>query len=122
MDIETIGKMLAASIATLIGVATFIAAALNFAKSRGWLPDGQAPKWTLILNLFFFVVIAIVQLAGFGNYVPIIDKAAGIVAQILALLTVAGTQLFLTRAVHVHALRGLPGIGFSHSINRSPQF
>lgn len=110
---ETLEQVFIAVLA-LGGSATFIAALINSGKAFGIVPDGAAPKASLLLNVVLFVGVALA-----GVFAPTldlvkIDGIAGELAQVLTLLLGIGTQLGLTKRI-AEQIKGLPFIGFSHS-------
>jgi hypothetical protein len=101
----------------LLGFGSLIAFLINLGKRAGWVRDGDAPKWSLGLNLAGMVLLAVVQV-----YRPDVD-VAGIDAQVAAwvevLATIAGLVLQLGSAKLTHTIvRGMPVIGVSHTVER----
>ncbi len=106
-------EVLIAQFVTLAGVAAFIAAIVNVAKTFG-LPDGKAPEVSASLSLVAF--IALVALRVFRPDVDIqgLDKAAADAA--VAVLYVLGFLVQMGLPARVHAfVKGVPVIGKSYS-------
>ena len=101
--------------ASLGGIASLIAAAVNGAKSLGWLKDGDAPIAVLVANAGGFALFFGAKLLIPGFDVPYADGVAGQIAVVLVNLLQLGTQLGLTKVFHT-GFKGLPVIGTSFSL------
>lgn len=104
-----------AIVSALVGFPALLSAGINIAKKFGLIGDGDAPAVVFWGNLAAFVLVAVAVFFGKSDLIPQIDNSLSSVAQVLVLIASFVTSLGLTKAFHV-GLRGLPLIGFSHSI------
>lgn len=102
------------TMAMLVGFAAFVAALINLLKLFG-LPDGLAPRVSMILHLVMFGVVVYFAYLGRVEVVTMIDAQLGIVATFLVLFGTFVSEIGLTKFIHERALRGLPVIGMSYS-------
>lgn len=106
---------LAKTFLSLGGVAALVPAIVNAAKRFGWVADGKAPEWMMVLNMIGFVGLGALQLTGRANLVPYLDEQAGLLANVLTVILGYIAQLFVSRVTHQQVLAGLPLIGKSFS-------
>lgn len=103
------------TLSTLTGVSMFITVLINGLKKFDLLPDGKAPAASLIMNAVALVALVVLQTFGVFDIVPVIDKNAGILAQVLAGIIALGYQLWATRKAHTQVFAGMPLVGTSYS-------
>ncbi len=104
-----------ATFATLTGVAMFVPALVSALKKIGLVKDGTADIWTMVLNILAFVALAVAQLTGYSDLVPVFDAQAGMLANVINVVIGYIYQLFASRMTYQHVLAGLPLIGKSFS-------
>jgi hypothetical protein len=111
-------NILAGQFAALAGFAALVAVLVNIFKLAGWVQDGQAPAWVLVINLVGF--IAFIALKIFAPAVDLgqVDAVLAGIAQFLVFILGIVVQLFVSRVTHEKALRGLPLIGKSYSLDK----
>jgi hypothetical protein len=104
-----------ATLRSMGGLAILVAALTNIGKKYlpKYFPDGSAPKWSLILNVLGFALVASLQLSGRADLIPVIDKNAELIGTTLTTLLVIVLQLYGSRVAHDNVLAGLPVIGKS---------
>ena len=103
---------LLAQLATLAGVAAFITVVINWLKVFGVVKDGDAPTWSLGLNI---VALAALFLANvFKLNVGALDSVAATIAQLAALVLALLVQLGVGKVTQA-VVRGMPVIGKSFS-------
>lgn len=108
---------LAAILAQLLalgGFASLSAALINAGKQFGLIKDGQAPTYSLVLNLIGLIVLVALRL-----FAPEADITGGdgilqTVSQILVYILALVAQLGISKTANT-ALKGTPVIGYSHS-------
>lgn len=110
MDLQT----LLIGFASLLGFASLAAAAINIGKTAGVIKDGQAPTWSLFINLGGFVAFTVAKVFWPNFDVAGLDSSLTTVAEILTLGLGLVAQ-FSTSKLAAQGLRGLPVIGKSHS-------
>lgn len=98
----------------LAGVATLLAVIVNIGKALGWVKDGHAPTWAILLNLITFASFVLTRL-----FVPEIDIAgadatAAELANILSAVFAFVVQLGVSKGANA-IVRGAPLVGYSHS-------
>ena len=103
---------LALQYGSLAGLAAVITVLVNIGKSAGVVKDGQAPTYSLVLNLIGFAVMSLL-----GVFNPEFDEqGVNVVAQQVAdiALSILGliTQLKVSPATH-EAVKGVPLVGKS---------
>lgn len=99
---------------SLAGTGSLIAAIVNALKTFGVVADGQAPQWSLGLNLIGLVVLFAIGLFAPTADIQGLDGIAAQVAQILSL--VLGLVVQLGGAKWAHGLlKGTPVVGKSFS-------
>ena len=111
MDLNLVLQIFAA----LVGFPAFLAAAINLAKYFGWLDDGSAPVVVFWANIVAFVGVAVAVFYVKLDVLAAIDNALGVVGVILVDILAMLTSMGLTKLFHA-GLRGIPVIGYSHSI------
>ena len=101
-------------LASLAGVMALITFLVNASKTFGWVPDGEAGTVQGGLSLLAMVGLWVLDVFR-PNLVTQVDSVAAILAQLGAyLITLVGAVLF-GKLVHF-AVRGLPLIGYSHTV------
>ncbi len=100
--------------ATLSGVAAFVTVVINWLKVLKVVEDGDAPTWSLGLNLaalvgLFFANVLKFNIAGLDNIAATIAEIAALVLSLFVLLGVS--------KVAQTVVRGLPVIGKSFSFD-----
>jgi hypothetical protein len=103
------------SLLSLGGFAALVTCLINAGKTWNLIPDGKAPAVSLSLNLVGLVGLAVLQLSGKSDLVPVIDANAGALAQALTAVLALVYQLYISRVAHTGALAGVPVIGKSYS-------
>lgn len=99
---------------TLGGYAALVAALINAGKKFGLIKDGQAPAYSLILNVIGLVVLALIRLFAPQTDITATDGVLETIAQVLIYALSLAAQLGITKTANV-ALRGAPVVGYSHS-------
>ena len=104
---------------TLVGWPSFLAAVLNLFKFAGWLPDNAAPVVNFWANIVAFVGVAVAVFTGQLDILSKVDVSLGnlanVITQILILLGGALGSMTMTANFH-KGLRGLPLVGYSHTL------
>lgn len=103
------------SLKNLGGIALLFTAAINGLKKFGVVKDGQAPAYSLVLNLTALVILMALQLTGRSDVIPVIDQNAGMLATALTSVIALAYQVYVSRKGHEVALKGMPFIGASFS-------
>lgn len=106
---------------SLVGVGSLIAVTVNVLKKVGWVKDGDAPTWSLGLNLVGMVALFIVKTFFPSVDIGSVDQIAGTIAQVLALLVGLVLQLLSSKATHT-AIKGVPLIGKSYTADFARTF
>jgi len=99
----------------LIGLPALIVVLISIGKLTGLVKDGQAPAYSLGLNLAGLVGLFVASLAIPGFQPGIIDEKAGAVAAFLTAILSLVAQLGLTKVLYLGA-KGVPVIGASYSL------
>lgn len=99
----------------LAGTAALIAVVINILKKFGIVKDGDAPTWSLVLNLVGFVLFVVANIAGLD--VAGIDNVLASVASLLAALLGLIGQFGITKIANA-GVRGVPLIGYSYSARK----
>lgn len=127
MDVSTLLKLLFGLVIATPGTSTLIASIINVLKqvqlpSGPMIPDGMAPKYANIASALLTVGFFVVTLFLPNFDIPAIDVTLGQYAEYVVILGPALLLLlkFLTPLMN-KALRGLPGIGYSHSMKKAEQ-
>lgn len=113
MDLST----MVAQFTLLAGFGALVAVVVNAGKQFGVVKDGQAPAYTLVINLAGFIVFVIVRLFQPDVDVPATDPLFQQIAQILVLVLGLVGQLGVTKVANL-AVRGQPVIGFSYTLQK----
>jgi hypothetical protein len=106
-------------LATLAGFPAVLAAVINLAKVFG-LPDGQSTQVMTYAYLLAFVGVFIALALGKLPLVTAIDAELSKIALFLLSFAVFATEVGLTKLFH-QALRGVPFIGKSYSLEREKE-
>ena len=101
------------TLAALVGFPALLAALINVAKIFG-LPDGYAPKVSLVVNLIGFAGVLYLVSTNQLELLQQIDVQLGVVAAFLLSFGTFATQIGLTKLFN-QALKGTPAIGYNRS-------
>jgi hypothetical protein len=101
------------TLAALVGFPALLAALINVSKLFG-LPDGYAPKVSLVVWLIGFVGVFYLVATGQVELLKAIDVQLGIFASFLLAFGTFATEIGLTKIFN-QALKGVPWIGFNRS-------
>ena len=100
---------------SLAGVAAFVSALINVGKALNVVQDGQAPMYSLVLNVVGFAGFALLGVFAPTIEVAGINTAAGAIAQAALYILGLVLQLGTSRSAHENILKGTKFIGTSHS-------
>lgn len=100
--------------AILGGFAAVIALLINVGKTIGLIKDGQAPNWSLGLNLAGLVVFFLVKVFAPDTDVTAANDVANQLAQAGVIILTVVMQLATSKGTNA-AVRGTKVIGKSHS-------
>lgn len=119
-DVFAVIKMIEAfakTAATLTGFALLWAAVSNAGKFLipQLFPDGSAPSWSLAFQIVTLIILVTLQLSGNANLVPLVDKQAGAIANVITSILSLAYMLYGSRIGHENIFAGLPLIGTSYS-------
>lgn len=98
----------------LAGFAALAAAVINSLKAAGVVKDGQAPTYSLLINLAGFVALVLVKVFSPQTDINSADQTLETVAQILVLVLGLIGQFGASKVAN-NSLRGIPVIGYSHA-------
>ena len=100
---------------SLIGVAAGIAVLINIAKELGWVKDGKAQMWSVVLNIVAMGVMIGLKVFVPSMNIPDVDDKLIVVAEALTVLLGYIVQLASSKVSYEQALKGVPLIGKSFS-------
>ncbi len=104
------------SFGTLAGFAAFVAVLINVLKTFGVVKDGQAPKWSAILNLVGLVGLTVAKIVWPDLGINHVDAVAGMVAGILVVVLGYVMQIVVSSKTHTALSEAhIPLIGKSFS-------
>lgn len=106
---------LLATLKNLGGFALLVTAVINASKQFGWITDGSAQKFSLLLNGAGLLGLIYLQFSGGFDLVPVLDKQAGAFAYALNAVLALVFQLYVSRKGHDTVLAGMPFFGKSFS-------
>ena len=106
---------LVAEFLALVGLAAFLAGVVNLLKLLGIVQDGSSATWSAALNLVGFVLFVALKIFSPDIDVLGLDGMLKTVAEVLVLLLSLFGQVFFSRLVHAHVLRGVWLVGKSFS-------
>lgn len=101
----------------LVGFPALVAAVTNLFKVFGWLKDGDAPNVSLFFNVLGFAGVFYLAVTNQLALLSAIDIQLGILASFLVAFTSFAVEIGLTKLFH-NGFRGLPFIGYSHSLEK----
>ncbi len=101
----------------LVGFPALLAAVIDILKKFGLVADGDAPKWNLGGNVLAVVAVAVAVILGKVEVVGQVDAVLGSVATFLLAIFAFAASIGLTKLFHF-GLRGVPGIGYSHTLKK----
>ncbi len=107
---------LVAQLDKLVGVAALIVVLVNVLKFINVATDGTAPTWAAGFYLVTLVGLFVARVLNFD--VSQADAIAGTFAQLIAFLLTLVAQLGLGKLFYWF-VRGVPIIGFSHTLAKS---
>ena len=108
-------ELILSLVAGLVGFPAIVSAVINALKYFG-LPDGYAGILNFWANLLAYVAVGVLVYLGKVDLLPGVDLLLGNVAQFLLAALAFLSSLGVTKAFHAKVLRGLPLVGFSHSL------
>jgi len=100
--------------ASLLGTGGLIGAIVNALKTVGAVTDGQAPQWSLGLNVAGLVALFLIGVVAPTTDIKALDGVAGEVAKLLTIAVGLFVQLGGAKIAH-GLLKGVPVIGKSFS-------
>ncbi len=102
--------------ASLAGVGGLVAFVINALKQFNVVRDGQAPTWSVGINVGLLIVLYGLKVFAPSVDVLKLDGVAASLAQIGIIILGLVTQLGGTKVAN-SAVRGSPFIGYSHTLN-----
>jgi hypothetical protein len=106
---------------SLVGVAALITVITNILKQVGWVQDGTANQWSAGLNLAGILVLVLLKVFRPDLTYDVIDSTAAGIANILLVFSGYILQIIMSGKVQ-DAIRGIPVIGKSFSVDARKQF
>jgi hypothetical protein len=103
----------------LVGFPALLAAVINLAKVFG-LPQGYAPTVSLYANALALLVVIYFVWSGKIDLLTEIDRELGTLATFLVMFSAFAGEIGLTKVFNT-ALRGVPYIGYSHTLEEEKQ-
>ena len=101
---------------SLAGIGALIACLVNIGKTIGFIKDGEAPQYVILLNLLGMLVLFVIGLVKPAFNFQGLDAQAAQVATILMILFGLFWQIYSSKIVHDHILKGAPLIGTSFTL------
>lgn len=106
---------------SLAGIGAFFAVLINVGKKAGWVKDGDAPAWSMGLNLLGMIALWIVKQFFPSVDVLNVDSIAGQLAQIMTLILGLVVQFAASKGTHA-VVKGMPLIGYSYPSGNLAEF
>lgn len=105
------------SFGTLVGFAALVAILINVLKTFGVVKDGDAPKWSAILNLAGLIGLSVAKIVWPDLAISAVDSVAGQVAEILVVVFSYVVQIVVSNKTHNALVDAhVPLIGKSFSL------
>jgi len=101
---------------SLAGIAACIAILINVFKELGWVKDGKAQAWSVVLNMAAMGAMIGLKVFLPEASIPAVDEKLKFVAEAIAVILGLVLQLGVSKASYEKALKGAPLIGKSFSL------